>query len=298
MSGSESSVLPSPSGDESPASRALSTHAERLIDNLRELAGCLVAFSGGVDSAVVAKAAVLALADRAIAITADSPSLAAGELDEACEVAKLIGIRHRVIHTNELARAEYRANSFDRCFHCKTELYSELTPLLAEYGVGYIVNGANQDDLADYRPGRRAAEGFAVVSPLAACGLSKSDVRALARQWKLSVADKPATPCLSSRIAYGEAVTPARLAMIDQAEQWLKQRGLGDVRVRYHQGDLARLEVALEQVPRLSVDPLRSELTGELQRLGFKFVTLDLQGRRSGSLNTLVPLEQLRDSVG
>jgi len=270
---------------------SITAKAQQLVDRLRELDRCLVAFSGGVDSAVVAKAAVLALGERAVAVTAVSPSLAAGELAGARDVATQIGIRHELIDTRELENPLYVANQFDRCFHCKTELYQSLQPYLQRWPHAVVVNGANLDDLGDYRPGMRAARDFQVVSPLVDCGLSKSDVRDLARLWSLSVADKPATPCLSSRLAYGEEVTHERLRMIDQAEAWLRERGLGDVRVRYHRGDLARLEVQPSEIARLAIDPLRSELTETLERLGFKFITLDLHGRRSGSLNSVVPLE-------
>jgi uncharacterized protein len=161
---------------------------------------------------------------------------------------------------------------------------------LPELEVRTIVNGANADDLGDYRPGMQAAAEHRIHSPLAECGLSKADVRELALAWNLPVWDKPATPCLSSRIAYGEAVTPERLAMIDAAEQFLKSRGLANLRVRYHQGDLARIETPLADLPRLCAPEFRSELTAELRRLGFKFVTLDLEGFRSGSLNQLVQI--------
>jgi uncharacterized protein len=196
-----------------------------------------------------------------------------------------------VINTDELASADYRKNAPDRCYHCKTELYTRLEQLLPQLGVKSIVNGANADDLGDYRPGMTAASEHAIVSPLADCGLTKAEVRQLAAAWNLPVWDKPATPCLSSRIAYGEEVTPARLAMIDAAEQFLRSKGLGNLRVRYHKGDLARVEVPLGDLPRFCEEPLRSEITAELRRLGFRFLTLDLEGFRSGSLNQLVTID-------
>ena len=266
----------------------LATKRERLLARMRELSSCLVAYSGGVDSAVVAKAAVLALGDQVVAATAISPSMATGEREEARRLASRIGVRHMEVATRELQNPLYVVNHFDRCFHCKTELYSRLEPLLAELQLACIANGANLDDLDDYRPGLQAARDFQVVSPLADCGFSKQDVRAVARDWELPVAEKPATPCLSSRIAYGEPVTPDRLRMIDAAEQWLRQHGLGDVRVRFHPGDLARLEIPLEHLDLVSRDPLRSQLADYVLSLGFKFITVDLQGRRSGSLNLLV----------
>jgi uncharacterized protein len=262
-----------------------------LLDSLQRLKSCAVAFSGGVDSAVVAKAAALALGDAAVAVTGTSASLAAGEREAAAELARLIGIRHLTIATDELESPDYLRNSPDRCYHCKTELYTQLERLLPKLGVRAIVNGANADDLGDYRPGMSAAAEHCIVSPLADCGITKAEVRELAAAWGLSVWDKPATPCLSSRIAYGESVTPERLAMIDRAEQWLRQRGLANLRVRYHGGNLARLEVPLDELPRLAAGDMRRELVAEFRRLGFKFIALDLEGFRSGSLNQLVQIE-------
>ncbi len=274
------------------------THLDAQRDQLLTLIGsldrCAVAFSAGVDSTVVAKAAALALPDRSVAVTGVSPSLAAGELDEARRLAQLIGIRHLEIDTREMAQSDYTANAPDRCYHCKTELYRQIHDRRDELGVDVILNGANADDLSDFRPGTQAAEEQEIRSPLAECGLTKSDVRALARSWDLPIWDKPATPCLSSRIAYGERVTTERLQMIDQAEQFLRSHGLETVRVRYHKGDLARIEVGESDVPRLAQIPLRTTLVERLQAIGFKFVALDLVGFRSGSLNVLVPVEQLK----
>jgi uncharacterized protein len=263
---------------------------EGLLARISALESCAVAFSGGVDSAVVAKAAQLALGERAVAVTGASASLASGELDEAREVARLIGIRHVEVDTHELASPEYARNAPDRCYHCKSELYTQISAILPQLGVSAIVNGANADDLGDYRPGMAAAAERRIHSPLAECGITKAQVRELAAAWNLPVWDKPATPCLSSRIAYGEAVTPERLAMIDGAEQFLHAAGLRNCRVRFHGGDLARIEVSLAELPRLVEPQLRRELAAELRRLGFKFVTLDLEGFRSGSLNQLVQI--------
>ena len=256
-----------------------------------------VAFSGGIDSTVVAQAAYEALGDAAIAVTAVSESLAAGELEEAQELARKIGIRHRVIRTEEFADPNYRRNDSNRCYFCKSELYGRLSGMLAELGVDVIVSGANTDDMGDYRPGLRAASEHGVRHPLQECSLSKADVRALARAWGLPTWDKPATPCLSSRVAYGEDPTPERVQMIDQAEQWLRQRGLRILRVRYHKGDLARIEVSPDDLPRLVELELRGELITAFRVLGFKFVTLDLEGFRSGSMNSVIPVESLLRGV-
>ncbi len=268
----------------------LSAKQQQLLDTISQLESCAVAFSGGVDSAVVAKAAQLALGDKAIAITGVSASLASGELEEAIEVAKQIGIRHEVLRTDELSQAAYTRNAPDRCYHCKSELYGRLTGSLGTWNVRWIVSGTNADDLGDYRPGLQAASENRVRAPLAECGFSKRDVRELANSWGLSIADKPATPCLSSRIAYGEEVTPHRLAQIDQAEQVLRGLGLSEVRVRWHKGEIARLEVPVTALSRLVSEPVRANLIREFRGLGFKYVTLDLEGFRSGSLNQLVQL--------
>jgi pyridinium-3,5-biscarboxylic acid mononucleotide sulfurtransferase len=273
------------------------TQREDLIKTLRGYGRVAVAFSGGIDSTVVAQAAYEALGDAAIAVTAVSESLAAGELEEAQELAQKIGIRHRVIRTEEFADPNYRRNDSNRCYFCKSELYGRLSGMLGELGVEVIVSGANTDDMGDYRPGLRAASEHGVRHPLQECNLSKADVRALALAWGLPTWDKPATPCLSSRVAYGEDPTPERVRMIDQAEQWLRQRGLRVLRVRYHKGDLARIEVSPEELARLVELELRGELITAFRALGFKFVTLDLEGFRSGSMNSVIPVESLLRGV-
>lgn len=266
---------------------------DRLVSFLAGLNRVVVAFSAGVDSTVVAQAARVALGDAALAVTGTSSSLAAGELDEAKRLAERIGIRHEIIATAEFEQPQYLANGPDRCYHCKTELYTRLEELAERYPDAVIVNGANLDDRGDYRPGMTAAREHRVLSPLIECELTKADVRALAAHWQLPLWDKPAAPCLSSRIAYGEAVTPERTAMIDRAEQYLRGLGLREVRVRYHKGDLARLEVPADAIVRLAEPELRRGLVDELRRLGFKFVTLDLEGFRSGSLNQVLGVETL-----
>jgi uncharacterized protein len=266
---------------------------DRLIETLRGYGRVAVAFSGGVDSTVVAQAARIARGGEAVAVTAVSESLAAGELEEAEALARRIGIRHRVIRTEEFADPNYLRNGTDRCYFCKSELYGRLSGLLGELGVDVIASGANIDDAGDHRPGMRAASEHGVRHPLQECGLGKAAVRALARAWDLPAWDKPATPCLSSRIAYGEDVTPERVRMIDQAERWLRQRGFRLLRVRYHKGDLARIEVPVEELPRLAEPGARAELVAAFRALGFKFITLDLEGFRSGSLNAVIPLESL-----
>ena len=265
----------------------------QLLEFIRGFPSCAVAFSAGVDSTVVAKAAYVALGDRAMAVTGVSASLAEGELDEAKQLAELIGIRHMVIDTREFDNPQYVQNSPDRCYHCKNELYQQIQRIAPQLDVAVVFSGANADDLGDYRPGLQAAAEHAVRSPLAECGFTKQDVRRLAARWELPTWDKPAMPCLASRVAYGEEVWPERLEMIDQAERYLRDHGLGTVRVRYHQGDLARLEVPADDIQRVCESDFREPLVQYLKELGFRFVTLDIEGFRSGSLNTLVPIETL-----
>lgn len=265
---------------------------QRLLEQIERLGSCAVAFSAGVDSTVVAKAAALAVGERAVAVTAVSPSLAGGELEQARSLAQLIGIRHLEMATAEMRRDGYRNNGSDRCYHCKSELYESLESVLHEAGAQWMLNGANLDDLGDYRPGLQAAAEHQVISPLVDCGIDKQGVRALAADWELPVWDKPASPCLSSRIAYGEPVTEERLRRIDRAEQYLRELGVSPVRVRLHAGELARIEAPLECLARLAEPSVRAALAARLRELGFQMVTLDLEGFRSGSLNQLL---QIRD---
>ncbi len=273
---------------------SLQQKRDQLIALLQSFGSCAVAFSGGLDSTVLAKAAFLALGDRAIAITGYSASMASGELEECRQLAQLIGIRHIVLETGELGDPNYRRNGPDRCFYCKSELFSRVGEWAAKLGVSVVVDGTNGDDRFDHRPGSLAARQYQVRSPLAECNLSKAELRLLASRWQLPVSDKPATPCLSSRIAYGEEVTPERLAMIDRAEQFLRSKGFRLMRVRYHRGDMARIEVPIAELMHFVEESFRQELIDELHSIGFKFITLDLEGFRSGSFNVLVPSEQLQ----
>lgn len=269
----------------------LGAKRDRLLAILGDLPGVAVAFSGGIDSTVVAKAAALALGPRAVAVTADSPSVARRELDDARRLAALVGIRHVVVPTHEFDNPAYLKNDGARCYYCKTELYTTVERLLPELGVPVMVSGANLDDMGDYRPGLVAAAEHAVRHPLQEAGFTKADVRALARDWNLPTWDKPAAPCLSSRMAPGVPVTPERTKRVEDAEAVLRELGLRECRVRYHEGDLARVEVPAGDIARLAAEPVRTDLARALRALGFKFVTLDLDGFRSGSLNDLVPLE-------
>ncbi|MEC9189579.1 MAG: ATP-dependent sacrificial sulfur transferase LarE [Planctomycetota bacterium] len=272
---------------------ALPEKINRLVDFMKSMQHCVVAYSGGVDSAVVAKIAALVLGERAKAVMAVSPSVAAGEVESAKKLAEEIGIDFHLIHTSEMEDPRYLKNDERRCYYCKQGLYLALKEFVREFPHTMIANGTNTDDLGDYRPGLEAARELRVVSPLVEAGLNKQNVRQLAKQWNLSVWDKPATPCLSSRIAYGESVTPERLRMVDQAETYLRSLGLRELRVRYHAGDLARIEIPQGEVSRFATLAEDKKIANRFQDLGFRFVTLDLVGFRSGSLNSLVQITKI-----
>jgi uncharacterized protein len=255
---------------------------DALIDAVRPLGSAVVAFSGGVDSSVVAAVAARALGPRALAVTAVSPSIAEGELDGARRVARAIGIAHETIATDELAREGYRRNAPDRCYFCKTELYDALAALARERGYAALLSGANADDAGDWRPGLRAAAEYGVRHPLLEAGAGKAAVRELARELRLPSAEKPATPCLASRIPYGTAVEPATLALIDRAERAVRALGFPIVRVRHH-GILGRVEIAEEDLLRaLAREP---EVTGAVRQAGYGHAVLDREPFRSGRLN-------------
>jgi pyridinium-3,5-biscarboxylic acid mononucleotide sulfurtransferase len=269
----------------------LSAKRDWLLAILSSMSRVAVAFSGGIDSTVMAKAAYLALGNDAIAITADSASVPRAELEEAKAIARLIGIRHRIVQTQEFDDPDYLRNDGARCYFCKSELYAQIEQVLPELGVNVICSGANLDDAGDYRPGLKAASEHRVRHPLQEAGFTKADVRGLAQAWHLPTWDKPASPCLSSRLVPGLEVTPERTRRVEEAEAFLRSQGLRECRVRLHEGELARIEVPLDEVPRLAEPGLRQELAQRLRELGFRFVTLDLEGFRSGNLNELIDVE-------
>jgi uncharacterized protein len=274
-----------------------SAQSQRLADLRRVIEGygrAIVAFSGGVDSALVAAVAAEQLGEHALAVTAASPSLPAAELRAARGVATTIGIRHQVVTTNELQRPGYVANAGDRCYHCKSELYTHLTPIAAERDA-VVCNGTNRDDLGDYRPGLRAASERAVRSPLVEADCGKDDVRALARHLGLPIWDKPAAACLASRIPTGTAVSVQILSEIEAAETFLLSLGLRQVRVRHH-GEIARIETDSDGIAIVAAQ--REAIDRRLTGLGFRFVTLDLAGYRSGSLNPVAPASFDAPSTG
>ena len=263
-----------------------------LVQQLAALETLLVAYSGGTDSAFLAFVAHQVLGPRMLAVIADSASLPRAELAAALAFAEEHSIPVETLATNELANPDYQRNDAQRCFHCKDELFTQMEALRAQRGFSHIAYGRNLDDDGDFRPGQRAAAMHHAVAPLADAGLRKAEIRALARAAGLSLAEKPASACLSSRIEYGRAVTAEALAQVEAAEAALHALGFTQLRVRHH-GELARIEFTRDELPRALSLELFDRISRELRALGFRYVTLDLEGFRSGSMNALLPVSEL-----
>lgn len=263
-----------------------------LEERLRSFATLMVAYSGGVDSAFLAATAHRVLGDRMLAVLADSPSLARRDMEQAKAFAEEHGVPLRIIQTEELEKPEYQRNDASRCFHCKTELFESMKKLGPELGFSKIAYGLNADDRQDYRPGQRAAEEHEILAPLAEAGMTKQEIRALAKQAGFAVWDRPAAPCLSSRVEYGRPVTREVLEQVERGEECLRELGFREFRVRHH-GELARVEISRAEMDRALKMEMMDRISAGLRKAGFQYVTLDCTGFRSGSLNAVLPAEVL-----
>ena len=263
-----------------------------LETRLKQLGKLMVAYSGGVDSAFLAGTAHRVLGDRMLAVLADSASLARRDMEQACAFAQSLGMPLQVVETQELDKPEYARNDANRCFHCKDELFATMKTLGNKLGFASIAYGMNADDTKDYRPGQRAAKEHEVLAPLAEAGLTKLEVRALAKAAGYPLWDRPAAPCLSSRVEYGRTVTREVLEQVEKGEEAMRQLGFRELRVRHH-GELARVEIARNELPRALSMEMLDTITAALKQAGFQYVTLDCTGFRSGSLNAILPVEVL-----
>lgn len=260
----------------------------RMQEILRDLESVAVAFSGGVDSTFILRAALDTLGhEKVVAITGRSDSVAADDLDDARRLAAQFNARHIIIDTNEFADPNYLANPSNRCYFCKTELYTRLADFIGHSGMNAVVNGVNADDLGDWRPGLKAADEHRVRAPAAEAGLTKLEIRELSARWGLPTSDKPASPCLSSRVQYGENITPEKLRMIEHAERFLHDLGIRECRVRHH-NNLARIEVPPDQIEKLMQPETRARIDAAFREFGYAYVAMDLRGFRSGSMNEVI----------
>lgn len=266
----------------SPMQESYNLKLERLKNNLKEMSGVVIAFSGGVDSTFLVKTAYDVLGKKAIAVTASSSTFPKAEFEEAKRLAKLIGVRHQVVNSEETEIDNFKHNPPDRCYYCKKELFSRLKEIAKEENVNHVLDGTNYDDLDDYRPGMRALEELSIISPLADVKLTKMEIRDISKQMNLDTWDKPAFACLASRFPYGITITKPRLELVEKAEGFIRSLGMKQFRVRYH-NEIARIEVAKSDFE--AVLKHSDEIVKRFKELGFKYITLDIEGYRTGSLN-------------
>jgi uncharacterized protein len=264
----------------------------RLREIIKGYGSLLVAFSGGCDSTLLLKVAQEVLGDKVMAVTARSETYPSREYEEATKLAQEIGASHLTIDTSELSVGGFSSNPPERCYFCKAELFERLLEIAKEHGIGYVADGASVDDASDHRPGMRAARELGIVSPLKEAGLTKEDIRAASRASGLSTWNKPSFACLASRFPYGEEITAGKLKKVDAAETYLRSLGFEQVRVRHHHGNIARIEVPEEDIRRFLDRSLREEVASRLKEIGYAYVSLDLRGYRSGSLNEVLPRSQ------
>ena len=267
---------------------------QRLKDILKEMENLVVAFSGGVDSTFLLKVARDCLSDRVIAVTATSGTYSSDELAEAKTYTASFGVQHIVIDSKELHIREFRENTPQRCYYCKRELFSQLEDIAQRQKIAWVADGTNADDTGDYRPGMLAADELGIRSPLKEAGLTKNEIRQLSKEMKLPTWDKPTMACYASRFPYGMEITEERLKQVGEAETFLRRQGIRTVRVRHH-GHIARIEVGIEEMPKFFEPDFRAKVVEELQQLGYAYVTIDLQGFRSGSMNEVLDVKQRKE---
>ncbi|MCP2240525.1 ATP-dependent sacrificial sulfur transferase LarE [Thermoanaerobacterium thermosaccharolyticum] len=260
---------------------------ENLKKYIKQLGSAVIAFSGGVDSTFLAKVCKDMLNDSCLAVTATSSTYPEREFKEALELAKEIGIRHKIIKSEELEIEGFSKNPIDRCYYCKSELFSKLKKVADDEGIEYVLDGTNADDTGDFRPGRRAAKELGVKSPLLECGFTKDDIREMSKRLGLPTWNKPAYACLSSRFPYGQEITSEKLSMVEKSEEYLLNLGFVGFRVRHH-GDVARIELNPDQINMMMDENIRKKVVSKLKEIGFKYVSLDLEGYRTGSMNEAI----------